>query len=129
MSKPPTTDTDDALNPKFNAAALDFLLIELVPLAQRITDQVNAREKALMEEYRRSRIFSQDVRRTSLDARHREGTTVSMKDGSAKGSTAQPASENVTCLGFPAVDEEAREGVFWRLDGLGYRVGQGLVER
>lgn len=26
-------------------------------------------------------------------------------------------------------DEEAREEVFYRLDGLGYRVGQGLVER
>lgn len=26
-------------------------------------------------------------------------------------------------------DEEVREGVFWKLDGLGYRVGLGLVER
>ena len=26
-------------------------------------------------------------------------------------------------------EEEEREAVFWRLEGLGYRVGQGLVER
>lgn len=26
-------------------------------------------------------------------------------------------------------DEEERDAVFWRLEGLGYRVGQGLVER
>jgi hypothetical protein len=26
-------------------------------------------------------------------------------------------------------EEEEREAVFWRLEGIGYRVGQGLVER
>lgn len=26
-------------------------------------------------------------------------------------------------------EDERREAVFWRLDALGYRVGQGLVER
>jgi len=26
-------------------------------------------------------------------------------------------------------EEETREAIFWRLDGLGYRVGLGLVDR
>ncbi|EME82149.1 uncharacterized protein MYCFIDRAFT_188929 [Pseudocercospora fijiensis CIRAD86] len=76
MSKQPLSQTseDEIINPKLNVSCLDFLLIELVPLAQRITEQL-----------------------------HAPGTI--------------------------HMDDETREAVFWRLDGLGYRVGQGLVER
>jgi hypothetical protein len=38
------------------------------------------------------------------------------------------ATDNSTAMGG-GVDEETRDAIFWRLDGLGYRVGQGLVER
>ena len=31
--------------------------------------------------------------------------------------------------GAGGLDDETRDAVFWRLDGMGYRVGQGLVER
>ena len=126
-------DTDDALNPKFNAAALDFLLIELVPLAQRITAQVQARDQALVDEYKRSKIFSQQADgrganpQTNRDSVAPPASTVT--DGSLKDSTAASSAASTTSLGFPPADEEAREAIFWRLDGQGYRVGQGLVER
>lgn len=38
-----------------------------------------------------------------------------------------PTDNTTTAAG--GVDDETRDAVFWRLDGLGYRVGQGLVER
>ncbi|GAB7323424.1 hypothetical protein MBLNU13_g05879t2 [Cladosporium sp. NU13] len=58
MSRPAPTDTTiTPSDPTLAASCLDFLLIELVPLAQRITDQLAARDAALREEYKRSQIF------------------------------------------------------------------------
>jgi hypothetical protein len=37
--------------------------------------------------------------------------------------------ENITALGFPEVNPSTQESMLHRLDGIGYRVGQGLVER
>lgn len=62
-------------NPRvLNTSCLDFLLIELVPMAERLTKELAADEKLLD-------------------------------------------------------DDEARETTFFRLESLGYRVGQGLAER
>ena len=61
-----------------NSACLDFLLIEMVPMAYRLASQL----------------------------------VVSNEEG-----------------GKSADDEEQREAAFRRLETLGYRVGQGLVER
>lgn len=121
MSKPPQSQStdDDIQNPKVAASALDFLLIELVPLAQRVTEQLQAREQALIDEYKRSKIFN----RAGTDG----GTDSIVTNGSTTKDAVQNASK--TSLGFPTVKEETREAMFWRLDSLGYRVGQGLVER
>lgn len=69
-----------------SASCLDFLLIELVPMAARI-----AQESASP--------------RTDTDA----------DGGQEKGGVLD--------------EEEAREATFFRLEALGYRVGQGLAER
>lgn len=129
MSKPPAQlDTDDALNPKFNASALDLLLIELVPLAQRITEQTLAREQVLIDEYKRSKILHPQPH--SNDAQLSAQPSSTIRDGTNQDSSTTGASKDgVTSIGFPPVSEDTREGIFWRLDGLGYRVGQGLVER
>ena len=120
MSKPSTQPIDDDIaNPKFNAAALDFLLIELVPLAQRITEQLQAREQALIDEYKRSKIFNSGSKDSQAG-----GT-----DGSSMNKESTAGTGEITSLGFPTTDDATREAMFWRLDGLGYRVGQGLVER
>ena len=129
MSKPsPSQPSEDEIqNPKFSSSTLDFLLIELVPLAQRITEQVHALEQALIDEYKRSKIFNDTNNapngiRSSSQGGSTAVTAATMgKDGTA--------GEVVTSLGFPAASDETKEAMFWRLDGLGYRVGQGLVER
>jgi hypothetical protein len=112
---------DDALNPKVAVSCLDFLLIELVPLAQRMAEGLHAREQALVDEFQQSKIFN------NRDA------TASATDEKAGTSTTQgeagPAQNSGTALGPSGMSGEIRDAVFWRLDNLGYRVGQGLVER
>lgn len=132
-------DNDDTSNPKVAVSCLDFLLIELVPLAQRITDQLHAREQALRDEFRRSKIFNGKTSDTSKPTPKdnavpaitvTEGTGSSAKDSEVS----TTGGDTRSSVGGPGnaptgLDDETREAVFWRLDGLGYRVGQGLAER
>jgi len=145
-------------DPTVASSCLDFLLIELVPLAQRITDQLHARDQTLRAEYARSQIFHDQpppaaatsttsaATATADTAAAASGSEEGRGDGGAeaKESAAQvPASTltdvssvgggamtDTTALGGAGgLDDETRDAVFWRLDGMGYRVGQGLVER
>jgi len=111
MSRP-QSDLISPSDPALAASCLDFLLIELVPLAQRITDQLHARDQALKADFKRSQIFS---KQTPQDA-----TTTDTTTASTTGAT------DTTTGGL---SDETKEAMFWRLDGMGYRVGQGLVER
>ena len=138
MSKAPVSqaETEDLNNPKLNVSCLDFLLIELVPLAQRITDQLHAREQALIDEFKRSKIFHKDAAVANTPKgkeRESNAPTVTVTDGTSTSSVKDSSTADgmgSTALGTATVmDDETREAVFWRLDGLGYRVGQGLVER
>ena len=137
MSRPgPGTDnTISPSDPTLAASCLDFLLIELVPLAQRITDQLAARDAALRGEYKRSQIFHDQPPPPSSTA---AGGSGSGSDGAEVKTTATTFTDVGSVGGAPTdntttaaggVDDETRDAVFWRLDGLGYRVGQGLVER
>lgn len=79
-----------------SASCLDFLLIELVPMAYRVTNELEASASS-----------------------------------SAQGTTAA-AEKDVSTAAAPRAamdEEEERDAVFYRLETLGYRVGQGLVER
>ncbi|KAK7213534.1 hypothetical protein V2G26_020712 [Clonostachys chloroleuca] len=95
-----------------SSSALDFLLIELVPLAYRVTGE-------------------------TLPPRYSEsnGTGAPTAAGAATISTANtqntPASGTAPSANFPSrVDEDdAADAARHRLETLGYRVGQGLVER
>jgi len=139
MSRPAPTDTTiSPSDPTLAASCLDFLLIELVPLAQRITDQLAARDAALREEYKRSQIFH-DQPPAPPNNSTAAGTGSGDGSGAGEVKTAAttftdvgsvggaPTDNTTTAAG--GVDDETRDAVFWRLDGLGYRVGQGLVER
>lgn len=76
-----------------SASCLDFLLIELVPMAYRVTNELEA-------------------------------------SASAQGTSASAAEKDAPSAPRAAMDEEEeRDAVFYRLETLGYRVGQGLVER
>lgn len=114
-----------------------------MPLAQRITDQLHAREQALIDEFKKSKIFhnDKDAQSSSTDSTSKQpqqrdsgAPTVTVTDGTGSsardGGSARGDGATSTGVGTATVmDDETREAVFWRLDGLGYRVGQGLVER
>jgi hypothetical protein len=153
-------------DPIVASSCLDFLLIELVPLAQRITDQLHARDQTLRAEYARSQIFhdqppppaastlasttNTSTATTTAGAGatlsaggegnehgREDGTEGKDSTGPAPASTLTDVSSvgggamtDTTALGGAGgLDDETRDAVFWRLDGMGYRVGQGLVER
>lgn len=90
-------DSETPFNPSdpharfVSTSCLDLLLIEIVPMAERIT---------------------QDLLVNST-------TTTTTGEGAGGSSNAVAKIE----------DEELREATFYRLEMLGYRVGQGLAER
>jgi hypothetical protein len=87
---PPYNSTDPTAS-FLNVSCLDFLLIELVPLAYRVTNELEAPPAAPDD----------------------DGRGGAAADGYARRLT----------------EEEEREAASYRLDMLGYRVGQGIVER
>lgn len=91
-----------------NISCLDFLLIELVPMAYRITADLALREEEWLH-------GSSSTKPTHSD--NDAGSTVGLSGAGGGGG------------GGTVDEEEAREAVFHRLESLGYRVGLGVVER
>lgn len=92
-----------------SSSCLDFLLIEIVPMAYRVANEVDAAASA------------ESIPKSSsggVVAAETTGATASTGDGTA----AARASGRLD-------EEEERDAVFYRLETLGYRVGLGLVER
>jgi hypothetical protein len=82
-----------------NSSCLDLLMIELVPMAYRIVNEVDGDAAQIQ----------------------RDDASLSVK-GPAGG-------VNGSVNGKKMDEDEERDAVFFRLEMLGYRVGQGLVER
>jgi hypothetical protein len=102
---PPPTDAHTRL---LSASCLDFLLIELVPMAERLAHEPAARG-------------IDPIASDNDSAKDEEG------EGEGEGDKTQTQTNGTAP---PPDDEEARrEATFFRLEGLGYRVGQGLAER
>lgn len=95
-------------------SCLDFLLIELVPMAYRITADLAAKE----QEYLSGPSTSKASQPEKKDVDNDTSSTIAGGGGLRGGGTATVVD-----------DEEAREAVFHRLEALGYRVGLGVVER
>jgi trafficking protein particle complex subunit 6 len=91
------------------ASCLDFLLIELVPMAYRITNQVDA--------------ASQEETPTSAQPEEQQQQ---QQQATSRTSLVSGSARTVTTK---MDEDEERDAVFYRLETLGYRVGQGLVER
>lgn len=109
----PDTPTTSYVDPTFsllNSTCLDLLLIELVPMAYHITADLAAREEEWLSPAQKK---ANRLSGTSNDANSTAAGT-----GGPVGNVAGTVDE-----------EEAREAVFHRLEGLGYRVGLGIVER
>jgi hypothetical protein len=111
---PPFNSSDPSAS-FLSSSCLDFLLIELVPLAHRIANDLDA------------------------PLHPAEGGTDSKTAGDASTAGAAAAASIAPSASTAAVtgtqparrleDDEALDAVQYRLDMLGYRVGQGLVER
>lgn len=96
-----------------SSSCLDFLLIELVPMAYRVTNEL------------------EDEGASGGGGGDEEGRRDS--SGSAGGNNNDDGTSSEVAAARAArkaLDEdEERDAVFYRLETLGYRVGQGLVER
>jgi hypothetical protein len=100
------------------STALDFLLIELVPMAYRITSDLALREEAS---------FHSSNPTTSTTAN--PSTSRSQAEDATSTVGVSAAGLGIAGVGLGMDEEEAREAVFHRLETLGYRVGLGVVER
>lgn len=121
MSKTTSHSESSDPDPRASATCLDLLLIELVPLAYRITEQLHARDQALIAQLQRSKL---DTGSTQWGA---------SAGGLGEKAGVESARESEGMGGAGGLGEglegETRDKVFWRLDNMGYRVGQGLAER
>lgn len=131
----------DPVMPPFNASdpsarflsssCLDFLLIELVPMSYRVANELEA--------VAREQEAAAAAGGGSYSGAAANGDGLSNGDGGAgadgvsslgkAGAGSLLAAGQGTGTGTVMDEEEEREAVFRRLEGIGYRVGQGLVER
>ncbi|KAF2457112.1 transport protein particle component [Lineolata rhizophorae] len=120
-------------------SCLDFLLIELVPMAQRLAEELAKREEEWMRGTSGVTAGSESKRRsgdtmvsTGMRTPRDSGSTAAA-GGSSSGAAATAGSGTVggavSGTGIAADDDEVREAVFYRLEMLGYRVGLGIAER
>ena len=93
-----------------NSSCLDLLLIEMVPMAYRIADDLSRRSNA-------------------NGAVNAAKAKVTIGGGSHGGSTLGGTGAADEGDDGDGEGERRREGAYRRLEGLGYRVGQGIVER
>ncbi|OLN81669.1 Trafficking protein particle complex subunit 6B [Colletotrichum chlorophyti] len=100
-----------------NSSCLDFLLIELVPLAVRVTRELDTAPADT------ATVSSPSAPASGSAA----GGDAAGKDDAAAPSSAGGAVETESARKMD--EDEQRDAVFYRLETLGYRVGQGLVER
>ncbi|KAI0481675.1 BET3 family protein [Xylaria cf. heliscus] len=111
----PPYNASDPTATFMGTSCLDFLLIELVPMAYRITNE--------LEEASDGDGSGNGSGSGSGSKNNEEAGSIST--AAATISTAPGASGRKSKLD----EDEEREAVFFRLEGLGYRVGLGLVER
>ncbi|KAF4782787.1 MIZ/SP-RING zinc finger [Colletotrichum scovillei] len=121
---PPYNATDPSAS-FLNSSCLDFLLIELVPMAFRVTRELEAAPTDANSTGGGAAAAGGGASADALSSvSHSQGggadggPAPSSADGAAGGSTVRKLDE-----------DEERDAVFYRLETLGYRVGQGLVER
>ncbi|ROT38815.1 transport protein particle component [Sodiomyces alkalinus F11] len=110
-----------------SSSCLDFLLIELVPLAYRVTRELDDASAASATDAALLEPTSAPADAASSAASQQEGggggaPSSVVGAGAGSGSVAPSMSRKMD-------EDEERDAVFYRLERLGYRVGQGLVER
>lgn len=104
----PPYSASDPYSTFLNASCFEHLLIELVPLAERMARRFEDTQ-------------STDGGPVRGATGHALAVTTATTGGSTTGTALSAEKERE--------DEIVREAMFFRLDSLGYRVGQGLAER
>ncbi|KKA27154.1 hypothetical protein TD95_000370 [Thielaviopsis punctulata] len=112
IPQPASADPDSAY---LASSCLEFLLIELVPLAFRVTNDLEPEPVA-------------------IPAAAGAGPGAVASPTAASSSAATGEAGGAPSLGPAGTvrrmdEDEEKDAVFYRLEALGYRVGQGLVER
>ncbi|KAI1281269.1 BET3 family protein [Xylaria sp. FL0933] len=96
-------------------SCLDFLLIELVPMTYRIANELGE--------------ASDDSGSSNNNNKNNEEAGSVSASAGTTSTTHGTSSASATGRKSKLDEDEEREAVFYRLEGLGYRVGLGLVER
>lgn len=110
----PPYNASDPTATFMGTSCLDFLLIELVPMAYRIANELQE--------------ASDEGSGSGSGSKNNEGAGSVSTSAGTMSTAPGPASSAAGRTG-KLDEEEEREAVFFRLEGLGYRVGLGLVER
>ncbi|KAH0370360.1 hypothetical protein KCU65_g2657, partial [Aureobasidium melanogenum] len=127
------TDATSTSDPKVAASTLDFLLIELVPLAHRIAADLHARDTALLSSSL-ERNTTLNTSTTAQSSTHPPAPTdkrQSLKSTEANTGGA-PSTTTTTALTTTAplgpdddydedLQDSLQESILYRLDSLGYR--------
>ncbi|KAK8089386.1 transporter particle component [Apiospora hydei] len=113
----PPFNASDPTASFLSSSCLDFLLIEIVPMAYRVANEVDA---ASSESIPHSEKSAAETAATAA-----AGTTTTTTGAAGGGGAATDGHRTSGRLD----EEEERDAVFYRLETLGYRVGLGLVER
>lgn len=126
---PPFNSSDPSAS-FLSTSALDFLLIELVPLAHRVTSQrdFSSPISSSLSPSTAAAAASQ----LSPQANQQHPDSNNNNDSSATHPQAQnssTASASADHASKRIDDDEHLDAVHYRLEAQGYRVGQGLVER
>jgi hypothetical protein len=120
--------TSDPVGPHVSASCFEFLLIELVPLAYRLTSTQAARDAEADDNagWMLEKPSSKNAQSAGVQQQKQTQTVGSTATG-LLGTGVGVGGIGGAVEGMD--EEETREAVFWRLDTLGYRVGLGLVDR
>ncbi|KAG9643470.1 transport protein particle component, partial [Aureobasidium melanogenum] len=140
------TDPTSTSDPKVAASTLDFLLIELVPLAHRIAADLHARDTALLSSSL-ERNATLNTSTTAQSSTHPSAPATDKRQSlkstdAATGLGPQSTTTNTAITTtLPLINDTTseiydedlqdslQESILFRLDYLGYRVGLGLVEK
>lgn len=135
----PPYNANDPTATFLSSSCLDLLLIELVPMAYRVTNELEAASSASNPPPPpppASTATPAGATPTAPDSMTASVVSTALgapvKSQLPNPPTTQRGSGGGGAAATPAAtmdEEEERDAVFYRLETLGYRVGQGLVER
>ncbi|TQV92334.1 hypothetical protein V2A60_007023 [Cordyceps javanica] len=128
MSLDPVMPPYNASDPSasfLSSSCLDFLLIELVPLAYRVTQERDGGDATAAMEKNTGKRAAAAAADENEDEDALPGVDQSPETRQRASSTAAGSAVNTRRF----EEDEEQDAAHYRLETLGYRVGQGLVER